>query len=151
MHPNHALLLRAARRLHAQYELRRASHEARYGAVLDETIDYYVKRARDYERLLHTCLRRGWKTAETDVRADFGCLLRELERTIAAKRERMDRPEAAVPSLGDLYRELEAACEEFGEIELDDTDNRVSVQTDSITLEGIHLGPFRLDVCLGSV
>ena len=53
-----------------------------------------------------------------------------------------DRPERHVSSVSDLYRDILALREEFEEVEIDLGEHQLSVTTDRIVLEDIHLGRF---------
>ncbi len=100
-------------------------------------------------RLYEKALRRGWQTAARHIRPQLVRHLSELQKAIARTLTWENQQRASTcPSLRDLYAEFEGLREEFAEAELDLRDKTISVTTDSITLEYVSLGAFRIELDL---
>ena len=50
----------------------------------------------------------------------------------------------SIASQGDIYQDLLALEEEFPEVQIDLAEAQISVTTEPLILEGIHLGPFQI-------
>jgi hypothetical protein len=136
-------LWRLARRLETAYARRRSS------VVIDRLPSSAWQRVLAAERRSEQARRYGWLRAERRQRE---ALARELDFFIGALRT--FRNELAprlprAPTAGELYAELAAARREFGELRLDQEE--IYVVTDSVTLEGIELGPFEIRLNLAQL
>lgn len=98
-------------------------------------------------RLYEKALRRGWLAAARHIRPQLVRHLNELrkaiDRTLVWKNQQRS---PTCPSLRDLFAEFVGLREEFDNAELDLQDKTISVTTDSITLEYVSLGAFRIEL-----
>ena len=100
-------------------------------------------------RLYEKAQRRGWHTAARHIRPQLVRHLSELRKAIDRTLVWENQQRAPTcPSLRDLYAEFLGLREEFAEAELDLRDKTISVTTDSITLEYMSLGAFRIELDL---
>ncbi|MBL9090492.1 MAG: hypothetical protein JNL96_04670 [Planctomycetaceae bacterium] len=87
--------------------------------------------------------RRGWRHAGARQREQLGRDLDYLLSDLRALRSSLEsRQRNKLPTAGELYAELVAAEDEFGDVVVDDFE--LYVTTDPITLDGIYLGPFEI-------
>lgn len=105
-------------------------------------LPHHFEHVRRQAELLGLATERGWARAALDLRARYQGALYGLSQAVqqlsAACRE--DRP--APPSPIELFNELVAACDDFGDVL--DRDGTLSVLTDPVRLDGIYLGAFRI-------
>ncbi|MDB5385326.1 MAG: hypothetical protein JWM11_972 [Planctomycetaceae bacterium] len=95
---------------------------------------------------LNSVQRRGWSRATTHVR---GQVLSQLRRFHSQIQDGLDAFNAAtlpssIPTQKDLYDEFVALADEFEEYELDLKKRTISVVTESIVMDDIELGQFRI-------
>ena len=167
MNQDQKYLLRMAIRLQQQYaaQRKRALLEAVGDtlAQLRTSIDLAV----NHERMLRRAVKSGWNLCLPDKWAEYTWALQDIENKARAIHNRSSTlgftpqriPGSTAlsneywlpPTLRDLYDELLLAEREFSEVEYDRTERRISVTTDRIELEGIDLGPFRIDLFLGEM
>lgn len=90
---------------------------------------------------------RGWPAAANSLRAR---LLAQAERVQSdcseLRRERRRHP--LPPSLADLMADLRQLHDEFEQVEVQPREGRICAATDAITLEGVPLGMFSIQLCL---
>jgi len=91
-----------------------------------------------------TALSRGWPAAAESCCRTVDRLLGEIQYSISQVRQFTEAPQKAIPGLSCLVGELAQLRQEFGNIELDDENQNISVTTEPITLEDIYLGPFSI-------
>lgn len=85
---------------------------------------------------------RGWRSAaEHDISGTHRVLMEMLVH-IQHITQSWSATAPLSPTLGDLVRELQQIEAEFGAYEFSTDDQRLSVRTERIVLEGIDLGPF---------
>lgn len=88
----------------------------------------------------------GWSVAAASSRATFrrlaNALIDRLSRGVAAAEGR--RRSVQVQSPAEVLAELVALEQEFDEVEIALTEQKLSVTTDPIVFEGVHLGRFRV-------
>lgn len=151
MNRQHRLILRAACRLHDQYLKQRREARSHRCAAAEAAAQPYLDQAFRLERLLHRSRSAGFMLATEQLQHQcthaLECSIRVLEASCQQFRDRI--PPAL--TLRAIFEELIAAEQEFGMIELDRGERRISVTTDPIELEGIHLGPFRIDLLLDQI
>ncbi len=98
-------------------------------------------------------LRRGWKSAalklERDLKTGVAQLIQQL--TTLHGELSSDAPQQQISSVRELYAELLALEEEFGELQLDLRAQTISVITEPIELEAVYLGPFEICLNYGSL
>lgn len=89
---------------------------------------------------------RGWQLAAAELCLDLRYTLCSLESEVSARlRELPATAAAAAPAqTGEIYQDLLALKEEFGDVQYDLPGRRLSVTTEPIELEGIYLGPFEI-------
>jgi hypothetical protein len=86
---------------------------------------------------------RGWRHAVALERRRLGRELERLNRLIEDLRRCVEAEiSPATPSTTDLYEELVAANDEFGDVHADDSE--LWVVTEPVILEGIRLGAFEI-------
>lgn len=160
-------LLRMAIRLQQQYasQRKRALLEA-VGDTLSQlrtSIDLAV----NHERLLRRAINSGWNLCLSEKWNEYTWAMQDIESKAHALRVRSTTlgfspqriPGSTIvsheywlpPSLRELHDELLLAEREFGELEYVRNERRISVTTDRIELEGVDLGPFRIDLYLGEM
>ena len=136
-------LLRIAGEIRQQLrQLRQYRHvqaDSRLAAV--ETDLASIIKAR---RKLAICRSRGWEAAA-------GRVLRQVAGTIRDMPYRLSEVERAVgvcemqpPALGDIYKDLKQADEEFDELIWQADENTLAVRTDPIELNHVFLGEFEI-------
>jgi hypothetical protein len=144
MEPNHRIALRAAARVCQQLALRRGLHGDVYLPSHTWARAEALLRQRDRARSL------GWLHAAAslagDLVYDLNLLYSQIERVIDAPQKQAHLQ--PLPSQSELYRDILALEQEFGEVEMDFKQGQMSVVTEQIVLGGIDLGAFeiRLDL-----
>ena len=107
------------------------------------------ERLRRHQRCCQLAHARLWSAAHDNVlrrlRNDLDYFLRELQ-TIQSRLGAPTQRTAA--SAHDIYRDLVVLEREFDQVRFNSKDSRLSVTTESITLEGQNLGPFEIEVDL---
>ena len=137
---------RAALWMHDLYVKKK--REEQVGAIsgLETAIRPYLDQALRHEQLAQKALARGFQFATKRLTSRY---LRTLEDVTSAldwhtKQARQEIP--APPSLPTLLEEIAACEDEFDVLDVCRDDQRVSVTTESIMLEGVPLGRFRIDL-----
>jgi hypothetical protein len=94
---------------------------------------------------------RGWHLAAAELRNDLAYTFRTLQSEITAIAAQLSMATTtdATASVGDVYEDLLALQEDFDEIGFDIRQQRLSVTTEPITLQDIHLGPFKIQLDWG--
>ena len=139
-------LLKTALRLHrivSQGFSRPSTAETSAGAAVDSL--------RSLERRLKRCRlarRHGWAVAEAVEQQSLSDQLRHLYYLVSEAVSRVQPPNALMhPTPRDLYQELIQLREEFGDVGIQP--GVISVVTEPVELEGVHLGTFRIELCTG--
>ncbi len=142
---------RAALWLHDLYVKRERQEQV--GAIwgLETAIRPYLDQALRHEQLAQRALARGFQLAAKRLTSRY---LRALEDVTSAldwhtKQARQEIP--APPSLPTLLEEIAACEDEFDVLDVCRDDQRVSVTTEPIVLEGVPLGRFRIDLLPGNM
>jgi hypothetical protein len=94
---------------------------------------------------------RGWHLAAEELRRDLDYTISTLHSeltSIASQASRIPTTKA-LATFGDVYRDLLALEEEFDEVDHDLRGRWLSVTTEPITLQGIYLGPFEIELDWG--
>ena len=106
--------------------------------------------ALDGQRRFQIASSRGWSGAARRMaqrlHTTLICLQTELDLQLRKLADQPTRP--AVPTAAEIVRDLAALGDEFDEVTFDLRRRVVSVQTDTIILEGINLGPFEIRLSL---
>lgn len=79
---------------------------------------------------------------------NIGRSLNDLQYSIQRAKQLIDVPDKDLPKLSALVEELEQLQGEFGNFDFDKAANAISVETEPITLDGIYLGPFKVELQL---
>ena len=118
-----------------------------------ELPDWYWSQCVELRRKLLTARMRRWRGAADEMAHELGRLMRELSRDFSDKAlslgESFRVPE--VPSLRDLYAEVQAVFDEFEQSDLSLKKREIWVVTDPITLEFVDLGPFEIRLNLEAI
>ena len=134
-------LLRASVFLRRWLSARR--HRAASITVPDGLFDHVIK----LSVMLEKATRRGWLLAAAQLRYR---LQREVERATerlhVLKYELEEHCEKPLPTESELCRELLALGQEFEEVVIDVEGSQLSVTTESVVLDGIDLGRFRIQL-----
>lgn len=109
---------------------------------------HYQHAMEQVEAKIGRCRSRGWHLAAELLRADLFPYVQCLQEVCVRLLAQESRPTIQVPSLGHLMAELRQLHEEFGGLQIDIDAEILSVQTEPIDLEGIHLGPFAIELHL---
>ncbi len=102
----------------------------------------------NWRRNLEFVQSRQWHGAIVECRQELDAVLHELVDQANTARQRLremdeDRPDVR---LRDVYDELVALDAEFGDVEWDVREQKLSVITESIELEDMDLGPFKIEL-----
>ena len=95
-------------------------------------------------RRIEIAAARGWPAAAQSLRADLARSIDYCRDRMTALYTELEKTPPKAPSLPSLYNEILALYEEFEEVEIDFEEHEIVATTESITLEGIFLGPFEI-------
>ena len=139
-------LLRAALLIHRRLVMRAGRHDppARIGSELPDACRQLI---RTCDRL-RTARRRGWMLAARRLEEQALAASLRVRQASAALAHADTTPIPPPPSPAVLWAELRQLSEEFPEEDLDLTGNQIVVRTEPIVLEGLHLGPFAIELHL---
>jgi len=92
--------------------------------------------------------RRGWNLAASKLERELKSGVAQLIQQLETMHQKLmsDSSQQHISSVRELYAELLALDEEFGEVQLDLRAQTISVSTEPIELEGVYLGSF--EICL---
>jgi hypothetical protein len=102
-------------------------------------------------RKMSTALRHHWLAAADRCRTCAGNRLNDLSYSISRVKKLTEAPRKKAATLSVIVDEVRQLQDEFGSVEFEKTENCLSVMTDSITLEGIALGPFKIQLELSKL
>jgi len=98
-----------------------------------------------WNRQLDQVCDRGWKSAANFVQQQLQYELRSVQRQLdEIANGLMARPAPIVATQREIYEDLLALNDEFETFALDLKRRQIAVTTESIELEGVYLGPFRI-------
>lgn len=139
----HRLLRRAVRRISDVYDQLYTGNKA-LNAVDDLIPD--IDRLRKTLLKIRICYQRGWEQSKLALHYEAIRRKRVLDRKLAAWDEHLQVPvqRPVTPEL--IHDELLQLREEFDDVTLDLAENMISAVTDPITLDGIKLGRFALQL-----
>jgi len=132
-----------------QDALRKLRH-SRYLAMT-ERFNRLQGKLREFTALSHRldlATSRHWYAASEHCARNLSYLLSDLQ--YQAHRTEVftaDRVEPS-PGLSALVEELAALEQEFGQVEFDEEPKAITVTTEPITLEGVYLGPFEIQLSI---
>lgn len=97
-------------------------------------------------------LRRGWKSAALKMERDLKTGVTQLIQQLTTLQGELssDSSRQQISSVRELYAELLALEDEFGELKLDLRAQTISVITEPIQLEAVYLGPFEIRLHYGN-
>lgn len=97
-------------------------------------------------RLIHKAQVRGWRTAAEHFFQKFVAAQQTLTTRLTAMQQALQPTSNASPrpTVGDLYLDLKALHEEFVSVEYDPHNHQLTVTTEEIVLDELHLGPFAI-------
>ncbi|MHC4538471.1 MAG: hypothetical protein ACYS74_01655 [Planctomycetota bacterium] len=102
-------------------------------------------------RKLSVALNRRWLAAADHCRTCAGNRLNDLSYAISQVKKLTDTPLKKSATLSVIVDELRQLQDEFGDVEFQREESTLSVVTESITLEGIALGPFKIQLELNKL
>lgn len=90
--------------------------------------------------------RRGWDLATLKLERELKSGIAQLIQQLTALHSDLSSgsSQQQISSIKELYAELQALEEEFGEVNLDQREQSISISTAPIELEGVYLGPFEI-------
>jgi hypothetical protein len=110
-----------------------------------------LQRLTTESRKMAASVTRGWLSAAQKCCRNVDNLLGEVGYTLPKVRPLTEKPQKEILTLQLLVNELDALENEFGDIEFDTSKNTISVVTESITLEDVYLGPFKIQLELNKL
>ncbi len=126
-------------------------HERLIGKLRNtDSIDlpfYAWNSIQDLKRQIDTARRRGWHGAAKRLREDLAYAVSDCRRQLDDLYHKLADANGTPcqhVSATDVYGDLVALKNEFEEVDIDLEEKELSVTTDSITLDGIFLGPFQI-------
>ena len=147
MNEEHRTALRVANLIRDQV----AAQEARRFATLaseDRSVNGSMTRYLNLCRSVAKAHSRKWLAAARNLSAQATTALEYLHYEIESRRRQRHDESQPISSLGDIVRDLQQIEDEFHGWEFDDETGTLSVETDSIELEGVYLGPFEIQLRL---
>jgi hypothetical protein len=94
--------------------------------------------------LADTACRRDWHVAHERVLRRLARALGDCGRQLAETEDSIDEPRRRVATTREIFDDLVALSDEFGEARIDAAAKEIFVVTDSIALDGLDLGRFRI-------
>ena len=97
-------------------------------------------------RMIHKAQARGWKTAAEHFFPQFIAAQQTFISRLTATQQTLQPTLNAPPppAVSDLYLDLKALHEEFVSVEYDPRNHQLTVTTEEIVLDDLHLGPFAI-------
>lgn len=102
-------------------------------------------------RKLGLSLARNWFSAADRCCSRANRSLNEIPFTVTRIRQLTEGPCPKVPKLSFLVAELKQLQQEFGSVHFDRENDSISVETDPVELDGVYLGPFRIELQLNKL
>lgn len=101
-------------------------------------------------RLHAKAIDKGWFAAAARVRQRLDRALQEFQMLLAEMLTEQKQAAPAKPTLREIHAELSGLYEEFPNADCNLRRKTISVITDAITLEEVYLGPFSIELDVGS-
>ena len=136
-------LLRLALRLHATYQ-QRLIKDAQNQQADWERLERRYEEVKRQRQLIEKARAHGWHLAARKQEEDFSGALRACAESVTDMGQQWFAEPDPIPRPADLHAELNHLHEEFDDVRIDGKKKTVAIQTKSIVLEGIALGPFLL-------
>jgi hypothetical protein len=141
------LLIRLANDVQDQLTALGQSQAFRWSESLRYPIEHLQRLSRIHHKL-GLCQLHQYHAAARQLRTQLGRMLPDLICEIEGLQQMDKRKPVLVPSLRDLVDEIHQIQQEFDTYDYSRKSKTLSVTTDSIELEGIELGRFRIDLRL---
>ena len=141
------ILIKAASSIqHALRELQKK----RYLTSLERLADLVkkFKELGDEARKLGLSLERNWLSAANICCSRANRTLNETPCTVTRIRQLTEGQCPKVPELSSLVEEIKQLQQEFDSVHFDGENNNISVEIEPIELDGVYLGPFRIELYL---
>jgi hypothetical protein len=137
-------LVRAAARIHRAYTLRQGGtgQEPYHLTLVLSGLDQ-LRRTR---RSLQSARSRGWRAAAAIRYAELLAQLKALAGNVQQSRQALERTAPAVPRFETVVEELRQLANDFATFDIDLRRKVVSVTTEPITLDGVSLGRFCIEL-----
>ena len=111
----------------------------------------HLEQLNSESRKMSVALRHHWFAAADRCRTCAGSRLNDLSYSISRVQKLTETPRKETPTLSVIVDELRQLQDEFGGVELEKAENALSVITESITLEDVPLGPFKIQLELNKL
>jgi hypothetical protein len=98
-----------------------------------------------------TAVKTGMFAGADNVRTRISTKLNDLKCHLQNLKDIVNGDEYTLPSLADIFKELTAAEQEFGQLKMDVNDRTISIITETIVLEGVTLGPFEIKLFIDGI
>ena len=118
--------------------------------VTAERVLYHVDRLWRLVRHRQLCASRAWHVADQTVASRQAAELRELQYLVTSIDRSAPQPLPTITA-GNVYRDLLGLDAEFEDCDIADDLSAVSIVSEPITLEGIGLGRFRIEINIASL
>ena len=118
--------------------------------VTAERVLYHVHRLRQLVCHRQLCAMRSWRVADRTVASRQSAELRELQYLLTSIDRSAPQPLPTITA-GNVYRDLLAVDAEFDDFDIADDLSTVSIVSEPITLEGIGLGRFRIEISIEAI
>ena len=94
---------------------------------------------------------QGWYAAAQQFRSRIARSLSDISYILQRNKQLVDATQNNVPKLSVLLADLKQLQADCGDIEFDRDGNNISIVTDPIELDGIYLGPFKIQLDLNKL
>jgi hypothetical protein len=138
-------LARIADRIRTGLLARRRRVDGVVGRHLEDVLAQHAQ-LQSIARKLTICSGRGWHAAGVRLTDAAARLLINVPYVANQAQAAIGSCQRPVPSLREIFSELQAAQQEFGVLRYDAGQRVLSVTTDPIGLEGVELGPFEIEL-----
>ena len=130
-----------------------SAQRAQAGERIDRvtTLNSELQRFQKAQALLVRARQKAYDGAVRRLSQRIAIMLRDLGYSLELAQRAVNHQAKPILTLRELVAELDQIESEFGPWEYEPTDHRLSVTTESIELEGIYLGPFRIELMLGDL
>jgi hypothetical protein len=112
--------------------------------------DGFCHRLHRLLRLIEIARYRAWPAAVRHLTQD---LAREVEcsrqRLVEFAHQLQQTSPKHLPTEAEIFHEIMAVQDEFGEVEIDLAEGAIAITTDPIVLDDMHLGPFQIRLDIG--
>ena len=102
-------------------------------------------------RKLGLALARDWLPAADRCCRGANRFLNEIPYAVSQIKQLTEEPCPEVPKLAFLVEELKQVQQEFGDVYMGEENSSIFVETDPIELDGVYLGPFRIELHLNKL